>query len=1247
MRQFDQMTTIRETIKRDIGVKVEGVVKVFDNVALANEIREYVVTDRIEAELRNIFETFTHVSEMLRRGGPTRDVMGIWISGFFGSGKSHFAKVLGHLLQNTTLGGDGEERAIDAFAKHLSDTARGQELRRRLGEVKLATHVHTIPFEIRSRQSLLNPSSVGEIILAEFYRYLGLSENVVIADIERRLQKRPGALLSRLETEFRAAFGVDWRSRDGREDLTTVRKRLVQIFPIVDPANFPDERSAKEALGDAFQHHVITPESIAKELVEWVDEQNAPDGKATHLVFVIDEMGTFIGDSSDKIGELNSIAEMIGNKGKGKVWLIVTGQQDLEKVVDRTNFQPALVGRLNARFELKPHLVSDEINKVVAERLLKKHPAKESAIRDVFREHDGFISQLADLKSTRHLGAVTEDAFVSTYPFLPHHIRLAQDIFEAISGFRISGGIRSMIDVVMQALPEVADDPVGAIVSFDQIFDAVEKDLLSQEYLGTAGVRSIREADERLDPSLFSPSRVLKVLWLLGKITWVPRSAETLAKLLARELVTPIAQIRQQVELTLDGLRQGGYAARDEATGEWKFLNEQERTIEQAIAEMVRPGSTRSITLGRIRQTAQTIARDQVLSRKRMANYAVLHGATKHPFNYGVTIDGESMESGPEIETHFVTPLAPAKSQTSDDARRQNQASGVKGRIIWIIATTSDALEGRLRRYEALLNITTDKRFTDDASADTQSALNEKRKERDALSAELAKEIERAFLNGTLYYGGQEISLQGGGELRDVVANAMKNVIPNVFPRFAIADRPYDFSKQVKALLNPAAKGLASIAPELDLFDSQGMLQKESPLVAAILEVIRDLNDEGIEPSGSRLLESKEKGFPGFSRAPYHWPDELVRLVIAAAFRAGALFIEQQGSSGPNQVFDYRGSDDIFLKINTFKKVVFRSAETTLSVDQIKDASKALTALGVKNVPESGNAIAAAVRSLGTSLKSGWENARLRAQQGLPLPETLTGSDETLGGSILSNDPTLAVTTFLERRSVWTKLKTELDAVRGFVEMGRLANFQLSRRFNEAAEVHPITAGSAADDVRSACADMNAILEAHQVVGRWKEYEDAFQRAFRGYRDHYRAEYERVRSAVDAAVGKLKQSAAYAAADPRMRESVVEGAFGPGSGFHFPPIDVSSAEGLLRVLALHPLSGLRQSALALEPYVVVVEGRLPVPPPVPGEKPTREWQIVQLRGRRFTEESQVDEEFRRAADEVKAIIRAGNAVVIK
>ena len=109
------MTTVRDLIQRDVAVKIEGVVKVFDRASLATEMREYVVTDKIEDELKRIFDTFTQVSETLRHGGQARDIMGIWVSGFFGSGKSHFAKVLGHLLRNTPLDDHGTERCIETF----------------------------------------------------------------------------------------------------------------------------------------------------------------------------------------------------------------------------------------------------------------------------------------------------------------------------------------------------------------------------------------------------------------------------------------------------------------------------------------------------------------------------------------------------------------------------------------------------------------------------------------------------------------------------------------------------------------------------------------------------------------------------------------------------------------------------------------------------------------------------------------------------------------------------------------------------------------------------------------------------------------------------------------------------------------------------------------------------------------------------------------------------------------------------
>lgn len=1246
------MTTVREIIKRDIGVKVEGVVKVFDRSALANEVREYVVTDKIEDELKRIVDTFTQVSETLRRGGASRDVVGMWVSGFFGSGKSHFAKVLGYLLQNDELGTDGE-RCIDAFVKHLSDSQRGKDVRLRLGEIKLNTQVRTIAFEIKSRQSLTNPNSVGEILLSEFYREIGFGENFVVARIERRLHQR--GLLDKLVETFESLHGVPWRSEQGREDLMTVRRRLSKVLPKIDPKEYPDEDSAKKALDDAFRHEKLTAEGIADELVAWVDAQKPTGGKSQHLVFVIDEMGTFIGDSNEKIGELNSLAEMIGNKGKGKVWLVVTSQQDLEKVVDRTNFQPTLVGRLNARFELKPHLISDEINKVVSERILKKRPAEESGLKAIYAKHEGHIADLADIKASRRLASVTERSFIDAYPFLPHQVRLAQDIFEALSGFRISGGVRSMIAVVMEALQDLADKPLGVVVSFDQVFDAVENDLLSQEYLGASGVRSIYESDERVPNMPVESSRVLKVLWLLQRITWVPRVPETLAKLLVRDLTTEIAPLRGQVEATLAALQEAGYVARDEATGEWKFLNERERTIEQAIQEMVRPGGTKSISIAAVRRTAQQLCKEEVVTRKKLANFAVTHGTTKVPFLFGVHLDGEAVETGSELEVVFTSPLAPGRKTDLDEVRRQNQASGAKGKTVWWVADAPDNLESRFKRYEALVKVTGDKRFTEDSSSDTQDALSEKRKERDELRSALVKDLERAFVTGTLFHGGQEISLEGISDLKEPIKNALSSVIPNVYPRFAIADRSFEFAKNLKALLSPTTSELHKVAPDLQLFDTQGSLQRESALVVQVLEVLTDLRDEDADAEGARLLDAKDdKGFKGFSRAPFGWPDELVRLLLAACFRAGAVYLEQQSASGPSALYDYKGADEVFSKITSFKKATFRIAETSLSVDQIKKASKALIAMGVTGTPESGNAIAAAVRTLGLALKSRIDDARIRAQQGLPVPDTILGAESALVEPTTAKDPTAVVTAFLAKEDVWKTLHQSVEALRHFLDANRHKDFDLSRRLVALATDHPLPeAHPKRATFDQAAKDLAAIVDDKAVVARWSDYRSAFDTAFAAYRDAFVQSYDEVRHAAEAVVAAIHAGDAYKNAPAGQREAVVTKVFGTGRVCHYPSLSLSSVESLLDAAGKRSLTTLEQALVALPVYRSQVESELaalvlpPPPPPPPGEK-VFEWRPASvLVGKRFATETDVDNALDSLSKELKARVREGFTVVVK
>ena len=804
-----------------------------------------------------------------------------------------------------------------------------------------------------------------------------------------------------------------------------------------------------------------------------------------------------------------------------------------------------------------------------------------------------------------------------------------------------------MISVVMEALQKLGGQDLGTIASFDLVFDALENDLLSQEYLGASGVRSIYESAKRVPKATPIPAdRVLKLLYLVQRVTFVPRTAENLAKLLVARLNEDLPALRQQVEETLLALQEAGYVARDETSGEWKFLNERERSIEQAIQEMIRPGTSRSITLTAIRQQSLEITKTSVIARKNLNNYAVTYGTTKTPFNYGIHLDGEAVDTGPELDLVFVSPLAPSRKTTVEEIKRDNQTSGPNGRKSWWVANVPEKLELRLKRYQSLLNVTSDKRFTDDPSKDTADALSEKRKERDDLARTLAGDLKAAFLQGTLYYGGKVVELDGAKDLAGEVQSALSQQIPNIYPRFSIADKPVDFAKQIKALLNPAQNALHTVAPELYLFDTQGSLNKESALAATALEVIKDLEDEGVNVTGEILLDAGHaKGFKGFARAPFGWPSEVVRLVLAACFRAGTIYLERQTTSGPAPLYDYKDALDDFVKIKTFEKTTFRLAESSLTVEQIKQASKELIAMGVTGTPESGNALAGAIRQLGIKLQEGVREAQLRAEAGLPLSDEILKCDAALKNPTTLKDPTNSALAFLEAAVQWRELKQGLDGLQVFLEANRHKDFETSRQLVNLVQNHPLAADtpdkSALDQ---SLADLNAIIANKTVVGRWNDYRAAVDKIHEIYRDTYRANYAGMQKTVTETVAAIRFGAAYAAAPAEQRDTVVNATFGAGGPCFFQDVKLTNIATLIAAATKTSLPSLGQAMKALPAYRAEVEAALRglKTPQRKLEQKVYTWNAAAaLAGLDFASELEVDAALEEIAKELKARIKEG------
>lgn len=737
-------TTVRDVLARDLGQKIESVVKVYDKSHLAEDLRDFVITDSLAKEMRKFLEDFTSNLRTRVQGGDPGDGMAVWLWGFFGSGKSHVAKVLGYLLENGIVDVSSNSTAIEAFTPHLEDPSLpgANDLRAALLQVREQAWCETIAFEIKSRNDMANPNSVTEICLRTFYESLGLSGTPWLARLERTLQQE----------NLYEAFLHAYREQNGREwsvDRPRHGYRLEEIKAALVTARGISQDAAADLL-TAYQrdHNSVTPVGAAEEFAEYLkvrETEVAP--RQPHLIFVVDEMGQFVGDSSDKIEELRAIIEQCGVVCGGRVWFICTSQEALDQVLDRAGLKLAALGKLDARFSTKMKLTSEDVQRVVEERLLRKREAQEPKLQELYTAREGAVADLCGLNLERVLTTVDRERFVKAYPFLPITMPLVQDIFTAMRGFKLSGGERSMIEVAQGSLQALADEPLAAVVPLDMIFDQETDELSASDYLGTAGIKMINDSDKQVPGTPVPASRVLKALWLISRVEWVPKTPEVIARLLAPSLETNVPALRSDVEATLKRLHQSGMVGRDEATGQYKYLSEAERGVEADVSDAIA-----GYGIGVAKRRAMQLLKERVLTGANLHNFKAPFG--RHStVSFSAKLDDEVLSGTGEIALEITSPLG---SSSPDSIQQENLAGGAKGRTIWWQAAGSslEDLTAMLKRIEALERVPQQDKWRNDRSDETVKILKDKEKERAGLERTATRQLEEALKSGVIYASG-------------------------------------------------------------------------------------------------------------------------------------------------------------------------------------------------------------------------------------------------------------------------------------------------------------------------------------------------------------------------------------------------------------------------------------------------------------------------------------------------------------
>lgn len=551
---------IRDMFYKKIDRDIKGVIKIGqeDEENVYQELEEYVVTKELKGYFSDFFEAY-------KKGiiGHT-DKIGVWISGFFGSGKSHFLKIISYLLENRVVKG---KRAVEYFYDKIEDPMV-------LADMKMAGEISAdvILFNIDSKadaDSKIHKDAIVKVFNRVFNDMQGFCGSIPwLADLERQMSL--DGTYENFKKEFERISGRKWE--EAREDFYYEEDAIVKALS---SATKMSEEAARNWYNNAEKNYVLTVDKFAKRVREYIESK----GKNHHVVFCVDEMGQYIGDNSALMLNLQTVVEDLGTECGGKAWVIVTSQQDIDSV---TKVKGNDFSKIQGRFNTRINLSSANVDEVIKKRILKKNQVAADTLKILYENKSSILKNLitfsADTLEKKFYA--DSDDFVEVYPFIPYQFNLLQQVFTSIrihgaSGKHLSEGERSMISSFQEAAIRFADCEEGTLIPFSAFYDTIETFLDSNVrtvIIHTQDNSNLNDFDVEL----------LKVLFMIKYLTKeIPPNIENLATLMVSHIDEDKIDLKKKIEESLKRLIKENLVQKDGDM--YIFLTHEEQDINREI----------------------------------------------------------------------------------------------------------------------------------------------------------------------------------------------------------------------------------------------------------------------------------------------------------------------------------------------------------------------------------------------------------------------------------------------------------------------------------------------------------------------------------------------------------------------------------------------------------------------------------------------------------------------------------------
>lgn len=835
------MSNINTTFHPDLPIRrpIEKVIT-FSNRqpdVLVSEAREYVVTRNLGSEYAKLLNYFDDA----QKGDRGQAECCVWLSGFYGSGKSSFAKYFG-LVFDPTASVEGGHFS-DHFIKQFPDSAQ-------------QTRIKTVRRNVDVAVFLLDLAAQGTAgvthtpISTQLYdlvcNWAGFATDAKIAQLEAKLTLDDR--LKEFRTKASEASGMPY------EELRKLPALLIPTASRLAHELYPNLWPNAEAL---LTSHTISTQTEQERVTEMLDLVEKKTG-SKRVLFVVDEVGHFLRNNDSLINNLDGLAKNIKEIGQGKAWLVATAQETLPKT-------GPLFG-LKDRFPIKIDLKPSDIREITHKRLLKKSAEGTATLKDHFGEKLVHLTRLEDFPTER---ALDEGSFVEFYPLLPQQFDVLIDAIRSLARLQGGIGLRSAIRCVQDILigvnpgePAVVDRPVPALVTAADLYDVLQPDIAP---IAKDSVLAVDRVAQSYSKDSWE-HRVAKAIALLQQIDGFPITRHNLAALLYPEVGADT--ITDAIEAAVEELLKDKLVPIGETEGTLGFLSEAVSKIDKDRENIVVTSTHRLAIQSRLlRELFQRTPRVVIEDAKTVDG--------------GISLfDGGREQKITEKDTDIrflIQFIENAHLENTKNELLTESLASTNLHKIYIAAPRASEIDDLLSEMVRAEEIR--KLHLNDTDPEVQRYVSGQEQLQVTKAAEVQQFLTNAIMKGWFVFrGSPSAAATLGADREAAMKSQLAAAATDVFSKFKDAAENVASNVAENFLRVNDLTQITSERDPLAVVKIQGT-DTQIDLSHPALREITDFLDRHSNPDGKRLLDE-------FARPPYGWSKDTTRYLVAALFYA-------------------------------------------------------------------------------------------------------------------------------------------------------------------------------------------------------------------------------------------------------------------------------------------------------------------------------------------------------------------------